>query len=76
MKRFRLTNKLLSVRTEMSLKEYKKKRNFCINLLKRVKKEYFANLDINSISVNKKFWQIFKPLFSNKVKANTTIELV
>ena len=44
--------------------------------MKRVKKEYFANLDINSISVNKKFWQIFKPLFSNKVKANTTIELV
>ena len=44
--------------------------------MKRVKKEYFKNLDINSISVNKKFWQIFKPLFSNKVKANTTIELV
>ena len=25
---------------------------------------------------NKKFWQIVKPLFSNKVKAKTTIKLV
>ena len=45
-------------------------------LLKRAKKEHFANLDINSISDNKKFWQIVKSLFSNKVKGKTTIKLV
>ena len=45
-------------------------------LLKRAKKEHFANLDINSISDNKKFWQIVKPLFSNKVEGKTTITLV
>ena len=28
------------------------------------------------MSDNKKFWQIVKPLFSNKVKAKTTIKLV
>ena len=28
------------------------------------------------MSDNKKFWQIVKPLFSNKVKAKTTITLV
>ena len=44
--------------------------------MKRTKKEHFANLDINSISDNKKFWQIVKPLFSNKVKGKTTIKLV
>ena len=49
MKRSRLRTKFLSDRTEVSRKEYKKQRNFCINLLKRAKKEHFANLDINSI---------------------------
>ena len=44
--------------------------------MKRTKKEHFANLDINSISDNKKFWQIVKPLFSNKVEGKTTITLV
>ena len=60
----------------VSRKEYKKQRNFCVNLLKRAKKEHFANLDINCISDNKKFWQTVKPLFSNKVKSKTTIKLV
>ena len=55
MKRSRLRNKFLSNRTEMSRKEYKKQRNFCVNLLKRAKKGHFANLDVNSISYNKKF---------------------
>ena len=49
-KRSTLRNKLLSDRTGMSRKEYKKQRNFYVNLLKRAKKEHFANLDINSIS--------------------------
>ena len=35
-----------------------------------------GNLDVNSVLDNKKFWQIVKPLFSNKVKAKTTIKLV
>ena len=46
MKRSRLRNKFLSDRTELSRKEYKKQRHFCVNLLKRAKKEHFANLDI------------------------------
>ena len=44
--------------------------------MKSAKKEHFASLDINSISNNKKFWQIVKPLFSNKVKVKVTIKLV
>ena len=50
----RLRNKFLSDRTEMYRKEYKKQQNFRVNLLKIAKKEHFANLDINSISDNKK----------------------
>ena len=55
MKRSRLRNKFLSDRTKMSRKEYKKQRNFCVNLLKRAKKQHFSNLHINSISDMKKF---------------------
>ena len=76
MKRSRLRNKFFSDRTEMFWKEYKKQRNFCVNLSKRAKKEHFANRDKNSTSDNKTFWQIVKPLFSNKVKGKTTIKLV
>ena len=76
MKRSRLRNKFLSDISEISRKEYKKQRNFCVNLLKRTKKKHFANLDINCISDNKKVWQTVKPLFSNKVKSKTIIKLV
>ena len=63
-------------KTETSRKEYKRQRNFCVNLLKKTKKDHFANLDVNSVLDNRKFWQNFKPLFSNKVKAKTTIKLI
>ena len=76
MKRSRLRNKFLRDRTEMSRKEYKKQRNFCVNLLKKAKKDHFANLDVNSVLDNRKFWQNVTPLFSNKVKAKTTIKLI
>ena len=44
--------------------------------MKKVKKYHFANLDLNSVLDNRKFWQNVKPLFSNKVKAKPTIILI
>ena len=76
MKRSRLRNKFLPDRTETSGIEYKKQRNFCVNLLKKAQKDHSANLDVNSVLDNRKFWQNVKPLFSNKVKAKTTIKLI
>ena len=76
MKRARLRNKFLRDRTETSRKECKKQRNVCVNLLKKAKKDHFANLDVSSILDNRQFWQNVKPLFSNKVKAKTTIKLI
>ena len=76
MKRSRLRNKFLRDRTETSRKEYKEQRNFCVNLLKKAKKDHLANLDVNSVLDNRKFWQNVKPLFSNKVKAKTTMKLI
>ena len=71
MKRSRLRNKFFRDRTETSKKEYKKQRNVCVNLLKKAKKDHFANFDVNC-----KFWQNVKSLFSNKVEAKTTIKLI
>ena len=77
MKRTRLRNKLLSNWAEMFREEYKKQRDFCVNLLKKANKEHFANLDVNSISDNKKFWQIVINLFSQKkLNLKTNIKLV
>ena len=39
---------------------------FCVKLLKKAKKEYFSNLDINQLNDNKTFWKTIKPFFSDK----------
>ena len=36
---------------------YKKQRNFCTNLLKKTKSEYFRNLNIQDLNDKKKFWK-------------------
>ena len=45
---------------------YKKQRNFCVKLLCQNKEKYFSNINVKSISDNKKFWKIMKPFFLNK----------
>ena len=45
MERSRLRNKLLRDRTDISREQYKKQRNICVSLLKKAKKDNFANLD-------------------------------
>ena len=45
MERSRLRNKLLRDRTDISREKYKKQRNICVSLLKKVKKDNFENLD-------------------------------
>ena len=37
-------------------------RNYCGNVLKKTKGQYFANIKINNIADNKKFWQTVKSL--------------
>ena len=76
MKRSRLRNKFLRERADIFREEYKKQRNLCVSLLKKAKKNHFANLDIKSVTDNKNFWHTVMPLFCNKVKAKTVIKLV
>ena len=75
MKRSKLRNTFLKEKSDSARKAYASQRNICVNLLRKTKKNYFANLDVNSITDNRKFWQTAKPLFSNKLPHKETINL-
>ena len=53
-------------RTEGKWANYKKQRNFFVNLLRKTKTEYFQKLNVKDLSDNTKFWKTIKPFFSNK----------
>ena len=67
MKRSKLRNTFLKEKSDSARKAYTSQRNICVKLLRKTKRNYFANLDVNSITDNRKFWQTAKPLFSNKL---------
>ena len=67
MTRSRLCCKYLKEKKADSKIAYDEQRNYCVNLLRRAKKNYFANINISSITDNKNFWKTIKPLFSDKI---------
>ena len=77
MQREKLRNKFLKDPSAANKFSYNKARNWCISLLRKEKKKYFANLNEKDITDNKKFWQTIKPFLSEKTKLgekNTLIE--
>ena len=66
MLRSHLKNKFIKFRNNEDWSNYKKQRNFCTNLLKKSKHNYFGQLDMKHLNDNRKFWKIIKPLFSEK----------
>ena len=76
MKRSRLQNKYRKNRTKGNEVAYKKQRNLCVNLLKKVKTSYFENLKPSCICDNKKFWKTVKPLFSENTISTDNITLI
>ena len=64
MNRSRLRNKMISGPNNINRMNYTKQRNFCVNLLKREKKRYYSNINLNNILDGKTFWKTVKPLFS------------
>ena len=75
MTRSRLRNKYLKEKSADSKIAYDKQRNYCVNLLRRTKKKYFANINIGSITVNKEFWKTIKPPFLDTISHKETINL-
>ena len=66
MHRSRLKNRYIRKRNDKSLQNYKKQRNFSVDVLRKTKTEYFKNLNVKDLSDNYKFWKTIKPYFSNK----------
>ena len=48
-----LYNKTPNVENEVN---YKKQRNYCVNLLKKSRKRYYHNIDIRRVTDSRKFW--------------------
>ena len=69
MERTRLRNTFLKNLTVANKLAYTKQRNFCVLLLRKLKRGYFANLKEKNITDNKKFWRTVKPFLSNKNKS-------
>ena len=76
MQRTHFRNKFLKNATDQNKLINNKQRNFCVSLLRKEKKEYFAKLNENDITDNRKFWHTVKPFLSDKVKSRETITLV
>ena len=76
MHRSRLRNKFLRERTKESIIAYNKQWNICVYLLRKTKRDYFANLDPKIIKDNRKFWKTVNPLFSEKSYSKESIALI
>ena len=57
-------------------RNYKKQRNYCVNLLKKSKRAYYRSIDIKIVRDNRNFWKNIKPFFSEKHKKLSKVILV
>ena len=76
MQRTNLRNKFLKEPSVANKFSYNKQRNWCVSLLRKEKKNFFANLNEKDIADNKKFWQTIKPFLSEKTKSREKITLI
>ena len=76
MRRKRFRNKFLKNPNDQNKLLYNKQRNYCVSLLKKEKKDFFARLNETDITGNRKFWHTVKPSLSDKVKSREAIILV
>ena len=61
-KRARLRNAYLKKRTEATKTAYNHQRNVCISFLRKSKRSYFENLNVNLVRDKKIFWKNVAPL--------------
>ena len=66
MRHSRLKNIYNKTRSPENWNNYKKQRNFCVDLQRKTKRFHFEQINIKDISDNKRFWNTIKPFFSNK----------
>ena len=64
--RSKLKNIFRKTRAKEDWNNYRKQRNFCVNLLRNTKKDYFQKLNIKDLTDYKKLSKTINPFFSNK----------
>ena len=66
MRRSELETKHFKLKTNNTLKGYKKQKNYWSRLYKKERKKLFKNLNLSFAVDNKNFWKVVKPLFHEK----------
>ena len=61
MKRSKLRKKFNRNRKHESWCNFKFQGNYCVNLLSKMKKQYYENLSLKNVVDNQTFWKIVKP---------------
>ena len=76
MDRTRLRHKFLRSRSVEDRNAYNKQRNYCVSRIRKIKKDYYNNLQCKKIIDDKSFWKHVKPLLSEKNARSDKITLV
>ena len=76
MKRSKLKNNFNKNRDHENWYKYKTQRNYCVNLVRKSKKQYFSNINVSDVTVDKSFWKPVKFYVSNKGSNSNKITLV
>ena len=76
MLRSRMKNKFSTERSNKNWCNFERQCAFCLNILRKTKKEYFSSLKIKQVSKNKLFWNTAKQSFSEKTSNSSKITLV
>ena len=76
MKRSRLRNKWLNVKSDIDPKAYNTQQNLCVSLIRQANKQFFSNLNTNIVTENKTFWKTLKQFLTDKVKTKSKITLI
>ena len=78
MDRTRLRHKFLRNRSIEDRNAYNKQRNYCVSLIRKIKEDYYNNLDYRKIILllyYKSFWKYVKPLSTGKNASSNNITL-
>ena len=76
MHRKKLRNKFLKDPSAENKLSDKKQINLWVSLLQKKQNNYFANLNVEDITENEKFWQTNKPFLPEKTKSREKITLI
>ena len=74
--RSRLENIFYRYKTDESKRAYKKQKNYCSMLYKKARKNFYINLDIQSVTDSNRFLSTVKPFFSDKGMGRKKITLI